>query len=291
MPKKCCPLGARPKKWLSPHPHPRCHPSIGSGLRGAARGIGAARLPARSRISFSSIPSVARPLRYLPPDCPLVEVTCRTIHGRMLLRPSRELNRRVLGVLARAARRYQMGVCYFIFLSNHCHLLLRPTSAQQLASFMNYLNSNIAREAGRLHRWREKFWGRRYRAIPVSFEPEAQIDRLRYLLSQGCKEGLVAKPQEWPGATSVHAQLGDGIVTGTCSSRGVRHGVPVIVRSCRSSQNRRWPLTARSTISTVRYFRSSFSLSANSSAAASRKTIRFSAPGLRVISCCSTPQA
>ncbi len=84
---------------------------------------------------------------------------------------------------------------------------------------MNYLNSNVAREAGRLYGWREKFWGRRYRPVPVSFEPEAQIARLRYLLSQGCKEGLVARPQDWPGATSVHAQLGDGTVTGTWYDR------------------------------------------------------------------------
>ncbi len=76
-----------------------------------------------------SVASVARPLRYLPPDCPLVEVTCRTIQGRMLLRPSRELKRRILGVLARAANRYEVGVCSFIYLSNHCHLLLRPSTA------------------------------------------------------------------------------------------------------------------------------------------------------------------
>jgi REP element-mobilizing transposase RayT len=162
---------------------------------------------------------VARPLRYLPPDCPLVEVTCRTIQGRMLLRPSRELKRRIFGVLARAAARYEVGVCTFNYLSNHCHLLLRPQSAAHLAVFMTYLNSNVAREAGRLYRWREKFWGRRYRCVPVSFEPEAQIARLRYLLSQGCKEGLVARPQDWPGATSVHAQLGDGTITGTWYDR------------------------------------------------------------------------
>ncbi len=162
---------------------------------------------------------MARPLRYLPADCPLVEVTCRTIQGRMLLRPSRELKRRIVGVLARAAARYDVGLCAFVYLSNHCHLLLRPASAAELASFMSYLNSNIAREAGRLHHWREKFWGRRYRSVPVSFEPEAQIARLRYLLSQGCKEGLVARPQDWPGATSVQAQLGDGTLTGTWYDR------------------------------------------------------------------------
>lgn len=34
---------------------------------------------------------------------------------------------------------------------------------------------------------------------------------------------------------------GRGMLTGTFSSRGVRHGLPVMVRSCRSSQNRRCP--------------------------------------------------
>jgi hypothetical protein len=141
----------------------------------------------------------------------------------MLLRPSTELNRRVLGVLARAARLYDMGVCAFIFLSNHCHLLLRPQDAQQLATFMNYLNSNIAREAGRLHRWREKFWGRRYRPVPVSYEPEAQIARLLYLLSQGCKEGLILRPQDWPGASSTEALLAGTPVTGIWYDRTGRY--------------------------------------------------------------------
>ena len=148
---------------------------------------------------------MGRPVRFLPPECPLVEVTCRTLQGRLLLRPSRCLNAIILGVLARAARLYAMRVCAFVFLSNHYHLLLRPRDASQLATFMNYLNGNLAKEVGRLHRWRQKFWGRRYRAIPVSFEPQAQVDRLKYLLEQGSKENLVARPQDWPGATCLEA--------------------------------------------------------------------------------------
>ena len=74
-----------------------------------------------------------------------------------------------------------------------------------LAQFMNYLNSNLAREAGRISRWREKFWGRRYQAIVISQEEAAQVDRLRYLFSHGCKEGLVARPGDWPGAQCVQA--------------------------------------------------------------------------------------
>ena len=79
---------------------------------------------------------------------------------------------------------------------------------------MNYLNSNLAREAGRLHGWREKFWGRRYQAIVVSDEEAAQVNRLRYLLSHGCKEGLVAKPRDWPGAHCVDALTEGGALQG-----------------------------------------------------------------------------
>jgi REP element-mobilizing transposase RayT len=149
-----------------------------------------------------------RKLRFVPEEC-LVEVTCRTIHGRFLLRPSKRVNELVLGVLGRAQRLTGMKICAFIYLSNHCHLLLRPVDAEQLASFMRHLNSNVAREVGRLHGWREKFWGRRYYDIIVSHEPEAQVVRLRYLLEQGVKEGLVAKPLHWPGPTST-ASLAHG---------------------------------------------------------------------------------
>ena len=53
-----------------------------------------------------------------------MEVHCRTLHGRFLLRPSRDLNEVVIGILERAARRYRVRLCLLTYLSNHCHLLL-----------------------------------------------------------------------------------------------------------------------------------------------------------------------
>ncbi len=149
-----------------------------------------------------------RPLRYVPPGGALVEVTCRTLHGRFLLLPSEELKKRVIGILARAQRLYPAKICAFAFLSNHYHLLLEVEDTKQLARFVGYLNSNLAREAGRLVKWRERFWSQRYEAILVTDEARSQIARLRYVLSQGCKEGLVPRPQDWPGAHSARALLG-----------------------------------------------------------------------------------
>jgi len=161
---------------------------------------------------------MGRTLRFIPPGS-LVEVTCRTIQGRLLLRPSRDLNEIVLGILGRAARLYRVGIVHFVYLSNHAHLLLVPEDAEQLALFMNYVNGNLAREAGRLHAWRAKFWGRRYRAIVVSDEETAQVSRLRYLLAQGCKEGLVRNPRDWPGASAVEQLLDGSPVRGTWFDR------------------------------------------------------------------------
>jgi hypothetical protein len=90
-----------------------------------------------------------RSLRYVPAPGTLVEVTTRTIHGRLLLKPTPPINQAILGVLGRAQRLYGMVVHLVVVLSNHYHLLVAPTDAEQLAQFMGFVNSNIAREIGR----------------------------------------------------------------------------------------------------------------------------------------------
>ena len=163
-----------------------------------------------------------RRIRFFPPGS-LVEVTTRTMQGRLLLQPTPLVREITLGVLARAARLYPVQVHAFAFLSNHYHLLLTIPSAERLAQFMNYLNSNLAREVGRAIRWRERFWGRRYQAILVSSEEAAQVGRLQYILSHGCKEHLVERPIDWPGAHSARA-LRDGLpVTGSWFDRTLEY--------------------------------------------------------------------
>jgi hypothetical protein len=91
-----------------------------------------------------------RSLRHVPAPGTLVEVTTRTVHGRLLLKPTPPINQAILGVLGRAQRLYGMVVHLVVVLSNHYHLLVAPTDAKQLAEFMGFVNSNIAREVGRL---------------------------------------------------------------------------------------------------------------------------------------------
>jgi hypothetical protein len=73
---------------------------------------------------------------------------------------------------------YEVRCCAFSFLSNHFHLLLDIDDVRQLARVMGYVNSNLAREAGRLHGWEDKIWSRRYQAIIVSLEEGARKAKL-----------------------------------------------------------------------------------------------------------------
>ncbi len=157
---------------------------------------------------------MGRRIRFIPEEGGMVEVTCRTIQGRYLMRPSPECRDIILGILARAKNRYKPRLHGYAFLSNHYHLLLSVRDAQQLARFMQYLNSNIARKIGPRVDWRNSFWSRRYQAVPVSQEDAAQIGRLRYILSQGAKEGLVASPLDWPGPHCARVLLKDQTFSG-----------------------------------------------------------------------------
>lgn len=159
-----------------------------------------------------------RELRH-PAPSRLYEVTVTTFQNRPLLRPSAEVNDVIVGVLGRAQRRYGLEMHAPVFLSTHYHALVTARDTLQLSQFMGFVNSNIAREVGRLIGWRDKFWSRRYRAIPVSDEEEAQVARLRYLLSHGVKEGLVARPEQWPGVNPWSALRAEGTLTGTWFDR------------------------------------------------------------------------
>jgi len=157
---------------------------------------------------------MTRPIRYTPYPNALFEITLRTLHGRLLLTPSKDLNEIILGILGRALSLYpEIKLHCFVFVSNHYHALISTPDSRLLALFMNHVNANLAKEAGRLHQWRERFWSRRYRAIAV-LDEAVMMQRLRYLLEHGCKEGLISSPDQWPGVQCVKALTSGQVLEG-----------------------------------------------------------------------------
>ena len=148
---------------------------------------------------------MARPLRIVPPAA-VVEVTARTVGSRFLLRPGPTTNVLVLGVIGRAQHLYGVRIFALTVMSNHIHALLGVDHAAQLAGFMQHVLANIAKEVGRHHRWQGPFWSRRYRSIVVA-DGESQAARLRYVLCQGLREGLIDRAERWPGASTTAALM------------------------------------------------------------------------------------
>jgi len=131
---------------------------------------------------------------------------------RFLLRPGETCRDLVDGVLGRSLALFKaVRVHAYHVMSNHVQLLLSTDCGEQLAGFLTHFFGNTAQELGRLHDWDGHFWARRARVIPV-LDDDAVIGRMRYILAQGVKEGLVHRPEDWPGASSTRGLLGQPIV-------------------------------------------------------------------------------
>lgn len=151
---------------------------------------------------------VGHPLRWYLPET-VYEVTTRTMQERFLLRPGGAERELILGVLGRGLAIYARVMLHaFVYLSNHMHMLLSSKDATQLAPFIGYVNGQVGRLIGPRHGWSGTFWSSRARVIPVLDDDSAE-GRLRYILSHGVKEGLVACAEDWPGASSTPALLGE----------------------------------------------------------------------------------
>jgi len=174
-------------------------------------------------------------IRYMREPNSTFEVTIRTLQERFLLRPSKQLNDIVLGVIGRALTRYPVLLHLIVVLSDHFHMILTAANMELISNFMCYINSNIAREIGKLHGWPQKFWGKRFTEIDI-LDKEKMIERTRYLLSHGCKEGLVLRPGDWPGINCVDAVCRGKKLVGTWYDRTKEYEARRAGKPCRPGQ-------------------------------------------------------
>lgn len=114
-----------------------------------------------------------------------------------------------MGVIGRALfLNPHISLYGFVFLSNHFHLLFSSSTGDQISSFVGYLKGNIARKLSKIRQRPGRLWKGRSAAIPIA-DSEALLARVKYLFSQGVKEGLVERPEHWPGASSLPWFLGE----------------------------------------------------------------------------------
>jgi REP element-mobilizing transposase RayT len=163
---------------------------------------------------------VPKPPRWLLPSV-VYEITARTLGGQFLFRPDDASREAILGSIGRAlSLNHDIALHGFVFLSNHCHILISSSTGGHISSFLGQLKSNVARKIGHLRRRSGKLWEENSTILPVT-DDEALLSRTRYLLSQSVKEGLVEHPEEWPGASSLPWSLGEEL-TGSWIDRSLQ---------------------------------------------------------------------
>ena len=160
-----------------------------------------------------------------------VGITQKTIEHRHLLQADSKLNRRFVGALAKAQQRYGGQIHALTVLSTHLHLLATFRDAEQMASFMRLFTYKVSVEAKRIYGWGTRVFPERYTHIELTEEEAVELQRLRYVLANGCKEGLVLSPLDWPGVGSAGALItGEPLRgawldrTGLCKARGRKSG-------------------------------------------------------------------
>lgn len=136
--------------------------------------------------------------RYFDPDIPY-HIIFRIFQGRFLLVPDKRLNSIIAGVIGRAQSLDEFSevtLAAASFMCNHAHLLAQGPP-DQLVGFIAYIQREISRRWGREINWPSSMWESYIAtALPTV---ESHQECFKYILSQGVKEGLVERPEQWPG--------------------------------------------------------------------------------------------
>ncbi len=136
-----------------------------------------------------------------------MHIISRVYQGRFLFRPDGELNDLIIGVVGRGQVVYPNVKLHAItVMSNHLHAIATgpPT---ELPFFIGFIKRELSRRWGSRPEinWPGGMWEPYIAtALPTA---ESQVNALKYVLSQGVKEDLVERPQDWPGVNCIHALL------------------------------------------------------------------------------------
>jgi len=144
------------------------------------------------------------PRRIVPGQVYLV--TRRCTQRQFLLRPDSETNNAFLYCLALAANRTQMHVVAFLAHSNHHHTIVVDTRGR-MPEFLEGFHKLLAKHQNVLRgRW-ENFWASEATSVVELPDPQDILAKMTYTLTNPVKDHIVERADQWPGATSLRANL------------------------------------------------------------------------------------
>ena len=147
---------------------------------------------------------MSAPRRIVPGTTYLLSRRC---FGRqLLLRPSNKVNQIFKFCLAVAAEKTGVLLHNFCVLSNHYHVVATDVHGN-LPKFMHWLNEYVAKCVNaELGRW-ESFWAPGSYSAVALVDREDVIGKMVYVFTNPVDARLVPRHEEWPGASSLLANI------------------------------------------------------------------------------------
>jgi REP element-mobilizing transposase RayT len=137
-------------------------------------------------------------------------VTRRVLRRQLRLRPEESVNEILLYILAVAARKYDIRIHCFQFLSNHFHLVFSYTR-KRLPRFMQYFDGLVGRALNCHQGLWETFWAPgSYNSLHLT-DDETVLRYMLYVLTNAVEAGLVKSAKEWPGLKILPHEIGHSI--------------------------------------------------------------------------------
>ncbi len=150
-------------------------------------------------------------------------IMSKAIRGNFLMVPKAHTLEITAGVVGKAQENWpNVELHGYAFLSNHFHLMVSGDS-REVSLFVAFIKREISRRLGQIYNFKGAFWQSRFTSTGLP-TPESQVACLRYILSQGVKEHLVAHPLHWPGLHCAQALLTGESVTGSWF-KGTEYGM------------------------------------------------------------------
>jgi putative transposase len=133
-------------------------------------------------------------------------ITRRCTQRAFLLHPDADTTNAFLYCLGYASQRTGVGVLFFLAMSNHYHAGIIDRTGR-LPEFLETFHKLFAKHQNTLRgRW-ENFWATEQTSAVELVGSTDVLSKMVYALTNPVKDHLVERADQWPGATSVHANI------------------------------------------------------------------------------------
>lgn len=138
-------------------------------------------------------------------------VTRRCTQRQFLLRPDADTTQAFLYCLAFAAKGTGIDVVAFLAHTNHHHTIVIDHEGR-LPQFLETFHKLVAKHQNALRgRW-ENFWASEPTSVVELVDADDVVNKMVYALTNPVKDHMVERADQWPGASSLRANLeGDTI--------------------------------------------------------------------------------